>query len=353
MKKLLLLILLSGCCLSGCRGRYTPPVLTAPFDNTPPPPDYSLETSWSALPTKNDNADRVPRSSGMTDIQNIATADVFFIHPTSYLKHTAKSTGWNADVTDSVTNSKTDEGSILYQASAFNGAGKVYAPRYRQAFIYSYFTPEKNKATQAFDTAYADVKRAFEYYLANYNHGRPFIIASHSQGTTHAKRLLQEYFDNEKNLSEKLIAAYLIGMDVYDTLYTVLKPCTDPFDSRCFVTWRTYARNYYPPWYQKPSREAVCTNPLTWRTDSIYAERDLNVGGILRRFDKVIPRLSDAQVQDGVLRIHKPHFPGRIFFNFKNYHIVDYNLFYFNIRDNARDRVRMFNDARPGESGLK
>ena len=33
-------------------------------------------------------------------------------------------------------------------------------------------------------------KAAFQYYLEHYNNGRPFIIASHSQGTYHAKRLI-------------------------------------------------------------------------------------------------------------------------------------------------------------------
>jgi len=350
MKSLNLLIFLVVVTIYGCKGRYTPPVLVTAFENTPAPPDYSRESAWAALPDKADNADKVPSSSGMKDMQQDAIADVFFIHPTSYLRNTTLSTGWNADVNDNEVNLKTDEGSILYQASAFNGAGKIYAPRYRQAFIYSYYTPEKDKSVRAFDTAYTDVKNAFEYYLANYNQGRPIIIASHSQGTSHAIKLLRDYFDNDNQLSEKLIAAYIIGMDVYDTLYTTLKPCRDPFDSRCYLTWRTFAKDYYPPNYERPVREAVCTNPLTWKTDSVYAGNELNSGGILRNFNKVIPQLSDAQVKDGVLRINKPNFPGTMFFNFKNYHIVDYNLFYFNIRNNARDRVRMFKDARPGQT---
>jgi hypothetical protein len=62
--------------------------------------------------------------------------------------------------------------------------------------------------------------------------------------------------------------------------------------------------------------------------------------------------LSDAFVQDGVLRINKPHFTGKAFFNFTNYHIVDYNLFYFNIRENAATRVKMFKDVKNGDRSL-
>jgi hypothetical protein len=42
------------------------------------------------------------------------------------------------------------------------------------------------------------VKTAFLYYLQHYNNGRPIIIASHSQGATHGKRLLKEFFDGKE-----------------------------------------------------------------------------------------------------------------------------------------------------------
>ncbi len=324
-----------------CRGRYVPPVLNVPFSNGPPTPDYSLATSWAALPGMKDSADRVPAHSHQKDLQNKADADVFFIHPTSFLKKTEKSQEWNADINDAVLNLETDKGSILNQASIFNGAGRVYAPRYRQAFIYSYFSEDKSSGKQALDLAYTDVKSAFQYYLDNYNKGRPFIIASHSQGTTHAIKLLHDFID-DKPLADKMIAAYIVGMDVYDTLYTKLKPCGDANETGCYITWRTYAYDYFPQGYVMPERLPVCTNPLTWTITGELAPREMNKGGVLWKFDKVIKQLCDAQVKDGVLRIHEPRFHGRAFFNFKNYHIVDYNLFYFNVRENAINRTEKY-----------
>jgi hypothetical protein len=73
----------------------------------------------------------------------------------------------------------------------------------------------------------------------------------------------------------------------------------------------------------------------------------LNRGGILRNFDKVLTNLSDAQVLDGVLRISEPRFNGRIFYNIKNYHVVDFNLFYMNIQQNTILRSRMMTDVKP------
>lgn len=337
------LIFLLFILIYGCTGKFVPQVLTIPFETGPSIPDYSLTSSWAALPEIKDSADCVPGESGMSDNQSIAGADVFFIHPTSFLKRTELSTGWNANIHDSLINLETDKGSIKNQASPFNGAGRIYAPRYRQAFIYSYFDGGKENGKKALDLAYEDVKSSFSFYLDNFNKGRPFIIASHSQGTTHAIRLLQEYIDG-KPLSQKMIAAYIIGMDVYDTLFTSLKPCENSGETNCYITWRTYAVGYYPPGYIMPSRLSVCTNPLNWKITTEYASREMNKGGILWNFNNVIENISDAQVGDGVLRVNEPRFRGRAFFNIKNYHIVDFNLFYFNIRENAMERVKKYSE---------
>ena len=95
------------------------------------------------------------------------------------------------------------------QASAFNGCCNVYAPRYRQANIFAYFGSEEERES-ILGFAYQDVKTAFEYYLNNYNNGKPFVLASHSQGTHHSMHLLSDIIDNS-DLYERMVAAYLIG----------------------------------------------------------------------------------------------------------------------------------------------
>ena len=70
--------------------------------------------------------------------------------------------------------------------------------------------PRTTRPRAAFELAYSDVLRAFDYYLAHENHGRPFILASHSQGSLHALRLIQERLAG-KPLQKQLVAAYLIG----------------------------------------------------------------------------------------------------------------------------------------------
>ena len=182
----------------------------------PTAPDYSKKENWAALPTEKDQADRTPDPT-LLDLQATAAADVFWLHPTTYTKKRGNIL-WNAPINDPELNKTTDDGTILNQASIFNGAGKIYAPRYRQAHIQAYYTKNKMASKQAFELAYSDVKSAFEFYLKEYNpinsttgKRRPIVIAAHSQGTNHATQLLKDYFDG-KELQENLVAAYLLSL---------------------------------------------------------------------------------------------------------------------------------------------
>ena len=66
--------------------------------------------------------------------------------------------GWNADINNNNLNNKTDNSTILYQASVFNKYCRVFAPRYRQANLKAFFTPDSDSAKQSLDLAYEDVK---------------------------------------------------------------------------------------------------------------------------------------------------------------------------------------------------
>jgi hypothetical protein len=227
----------------------------------------------------------------------------------------------------------------LYQASAFNEY-RVFAPRYRQAHLRSYYS-ESKEASNAFDTAYEDIKAAFTYYLINYNNNRPLIIASHSQGTTHALRLLKEFMET-RSVSDKLVAAYLVGMYIPGDYSTILPICKDSIDVRCLCAWRSFQTNYIPSYVKNEKEPSLVVNPLTWTTANTYASKTINKGAVLRNFNKVYTGVADAKIEGGVLWINKPQFPGSLFVRMKNYHIADINFFYVNIRENVRQRVERY-----------
>jgi hypothetical protein len=302
-----------------------------------PAPDYSLDTYWAASPFKKDPSDSIPFPL-QASYRKDSSVDVFFLHPTTF--GSRKDTAWNADINDPQVNARTDYTTILYQASAFN-AYRVFAPRYRQANIRAYFTKDTANALRAFELAYQDIADAFRYYLEHYNGGRPIIIASHSQGSTHAERLLKEFFDG-KPLQHQLVAAYVIGMAIPKSSFRSLTACSDSSMTGCLVGWRTFEKGFEPEFVKLEKGNSLVTNPLNWTTDSTYADKSMNMGAVLSKFNTVIPGVTDAQIHGGVLWIHKPHFPGSIFYRSKNYHIGDINLFYVNIRENLITRIRAF-----------
>lgn len=300
------------------------------------PGAYANLDMWAAHPQKQDPSDRVPKPLRRTFSKD-TTVDVFFVHPTSF---TGPQNGrWNADLNDAVLNEKTDKESIQFQASVFNRY-QVFAPRYRQAHIESYYTSDTAQAAAAFDLAYQDVKTAFQFYLDHYNHGKPVILASHSQGTTHAKRLLKEFFDN-KPLQKQLVAAYILGMAVEPDFFTNLQPCRDSLATGCYLAWRTFRRGAEPS-SKAWTRKSVVVNPLNWKSDTSYAPVSLHQGAILTKFNKVYHKVDDAQVHNDLLWISRPQFPFSRFFNTTNYHVGDINLFYLNIRTNVDQRVQQY-----------
>ncbi len=302
-------------------------------------PDYSNLNYWAAHPWKWDPSDSVPTPLKNSYINDSAT-DVFFIHPTTLIDN--NDDRWNAPIDDSIINTKTDYSTILYQASVFNQNCRVFSPRYRQAHLRAFFNDNKLKDSLAFEMAYSDIKKAFEYYLTNFNGGRPIIIASHSQGTIHAGRLLKEYFEG-KNLQKKLICAYLIGMPTPENYFTKIPPCKDSLSTGCFVGWRTFKKNYIDTVYiSKEKFRSIVTNPLTWTTTFSYASSTINTGGVLKNFNKINKGVVDAQIHNNILWTCKPKFFGNIFLTKKNYHVGDINLFYTNIRENVNTRIKMF-----------
>jgi len=312
--------------------------------------DYAQSGNWAALPQKKDPSDSVPRP--LINLDFPATdADVFFIHPTTFFNKALLSSDaaaealpldlWNASLDDSALNNKTDNSPILYQASIFNASGQVYAPRYRQANYSAYFSPDKAAAAKAFDFAYQDVKNAFEYYLQHYNNGRPIIIASHSQGTTHAKRLMREFFDG-KPLATQLVAAYLVGMPVEKDYFVSIPVCTNPTQTGCFCSWRTLREGYLTEYIKKETLEVVVTNPLSWDTSAAPVGRNKNKGAVLSKFNKVLKNTTGGRVVNNVLWVNKPKFLGGFLLKRKDYHIGDLNLFYVNVRENIKQRITTY-----------
>ena len=98
--------------------------------------DYSKLENWAAHPYKKDPSDSIPSLLSQNILQD-SSVDVFFLHPTTYFDNSLvsdppsdfNSPMWNSNLLNRSINNKTDNSTILYQASIFNSAGRVFAPR--------------------------------------------------------------------------------------------------------------------------------------------------------------------------------------------------------------------------------
>lgn len=331
-----------------------PPSFAFDRGKSPPAPDYGRRESWAALPGIADAADVTPPGVSAID-QAKAPADVFFIYPTVYFARDH----WNAEISDPVYRKAVDDLPLRSQATVFNGCCAIYAPHYRQMTLGGYVKWSANSEA-AMDLAYADVARAFDQYLRTWNNGRPFIIAAHSQGSRIARRLIAERIDGTP-LAQRMIAAYLIGHWIEQSWFDSrrdIKPCASRSDLGCVVTYSVFEEgrdatrqrlllgrtSNYPP--ERIRQPYVCINPLEWSRGSARVDRSWNAGawmpgeGVESALE---PQLVSARCDDGAVYISKP---GKAYVDraipFGNYHNVDYNLFWMNLRQNAVERVAAF-----------
>ena len=135
-------------------------------------------------------------------------------------------------------------------------------------------------------TPYADITAALDCYFENYNHGRPFILASHSQGSGICSLVLENYFREHPGYYERMVAAYIIGFSVTrDDLKANphLKFASGESDTGVIISWNTegpknIAENA-PNAVVRPN--AVCINPLNWKLDDTYAPAGENLGSLV------------------------------------------------------------------------
>lgn len=309
-----------------CRSSY----LTETFEESKAPlrPNYQEEKNWAVLPSK--YTKKLKEVAGNTTLE----ADVFYVYPT--LISGKKDIRWNVAADDTLQKELVLNKAVHFQASAWATSGTIYVPYYRQAHIRSYRMLNSG-GEEALKLAYTDIKAAFKTYLEKYNNGKPIIIASHSQGTTHTTLLLKEFFDN-KPLQKQLVAAYLIGIGTKKDEFKTIHEMSTPNETGGFVSWNTYKKNKFPKKYENWFKGKVSTNPITW-DDTKLTKRAAHKGFLFSN-DKIYDKALKLEVIDGMVWTTLPRFPLRIFLMFKkNYHVGDVNLFWKDIQENAELRA--------------
>ena len=319
------------------------------------PGAYRDDRMWLARPTLRGNA-ALWTPAGYRARTAPGGAAVFFLHPTSYLNRAH----WNAPLDDREAN---DRAALFLraQASAFNEAGEIWAPRYRQATFGAFLT-DRRAAEQALRLAYGDVLAAFDAFLAEAGPDRPIILAGHSQGALHLTHLLKDRVAGTP-LARRIVAAYVVGWPVSlvtDIGRMGLPACTAPDQRGCVLSWQSFAEPADPTLIRevydrstgfdgRPRRGTpmLCTNPLTGMgsgTGGGAAPATANLGTLYPNSDlsgaTITPGRVPARCDDrGLLLIGSPPDVGPYTLPGNNYHVYDYSLFWANVRADAARRL--------------
>lgn len=311
----------------------------------PPAPDYGLREAWALLPAQ-------PRTPGAND----PPADVFFVSPTTY----DGGDHWNAPTDDAKADRVFRQVMAPNYAGPFVRVGRLFAPRYRQASLYSLLTLRED-AKEARRFAYADVAAAFRRYVADYNDGRPFVIVGVEQGGTLAARLLAEEVADNLPLRERFAGAYLIET-VVPADAAPIPPCAGPRQAGCLAAWASaYERDPERAqaivdrsliWREGQldnlhGRIPVCFNPLLGATTDTPAPAKLSLGaanasglewGARPAF---LTRQVSARCDKGILRVSRPRSaslkPTGTWADRRK--VAPYNLFYADLEADAKGRV--------------
>ncbi len=299
--------------------------------------DYAKHEHWLSLP---DNPAKA--------------VDIFYLYPTA----------WNPDsVTNplycEIDNPSMIEGSAYAfskQATAFETAGNIYAPYYRQSNAYrTLILPEDQRWDVLAQVPAVDAAAAFDYYINHYNNGRPFILAGHSQGANVLLFLLSEYMVSHPEVYSRMIAAYVIGYPVTADFMAAnkhLKFAGGPDDTGVIISYNTQS-----PKVAKGTNIVVgnniglVINPINWKRDETLAPASESLGSdwvdANNSFVKVL-NLADARIdlKQGVLICSSVNDSAMYKISggmgLGIYHGFDIPFYYYNLRQNAERRVSKF-----------
>ncbi len=337
MKKLISFILMAImicsllCACSEKKDPNIPPVKGDDIKTT----DYSDKNNWINIPD--------------TDYE----VDVFYLYPTAWTRQEGEP--YYCEIDNA---SLRAGGAYIYtgQAAAFETVANVYAPYYRQidaAWVLEKPLPEGEKYFEGLPLA--DAIAAFEYYLENYNNGKPFILAGHSQGSSVTKGILKYYMAEHPEVYERMVAAYVIGFYITEEeleAYPHLKFAEGADDTGVIISWNIEAPGTTVNPLIPDGATPISINPITWTRGEETVSAEQSLGSLIaNRAEQTITPM--GSIADATVNLERgtvicstvdvdTYAPGNALFPRGVYHMQDYGFYFYDIRANAANRIEKY-----------
>ena len=278
--------------------------------------------------------------------------DVVYFYPTTFSKVSDDAPDV-ADITDESMRSGAQR-ELKNQASVFIEDCNIYAPFYRQVNAAYALTLSDEEADDLLRySASQDPSAALDYYFENYNNGKPFILAGHSQGSQILTMILSDYMKVHPEHYKKMIAAYVIGYSVTDKYLAAnphLKFAEGADDTGVIISYNTEGPANKDQHNAVVTDGAISINPINWKKDDTYAAKEENLGS-LNIDGEIEKNLADAKIdlERGVVvcetadsAVYAIPEAAHALFGPESYHGYDYGLYYMNLRENAKVRIEAF-----------
>ena len=284
----------------------------------PAPPDWSDAAAWYI------SAPEAP------------AADIFYILPTCVWDWTTED-GQSCRYSDYT---RTDHieaflPSVELAEDIFaQGQYGFYCPYYRQISLNVWMDGEA-AVEELFPLSMEDVSAAFDYYLDNYNEGRPFVLAGFSQGGKAVVELVKHL---PTPAYERMVAAYAIGYRVSDEELAQspqLRPAVDSTGTGTIICYNSVATPEAACAVLSPSD--ICINPVNWTTGATPAELNDSVT-VTVDTDHHLLIVDGLDPEQYWLPSLAP------MFSKGNYHLQELTLYQDHLRRNTALRVRNFSD---------
>ena len=276
------------------------------------------------------------------------TVDVFYLYPTAWRK--TNPTDPNICEVNNLSMLLGSKSAFARQATAFETVANVFAPYYRQAdatYTLGLAEAEREKVIAAEPSI--DGLAAFDYYIKNKNNGRPFILAGHSQGSNVLLNVLSDYMAKNPDVYKRMVAAYVIGYSVTSTYLAKnphLKFATGADDTGVIISYNTQSPDLAAGKNPVVLPSALVINPITWTISSVLADKSMGLGSFMP-VDGVftqVPQYADALVDAAKGALITTADPTGLTLGFGPgvYHSYDYPFYYFNLRENAGNRISKY-----------
>ena len=287
--------------------------------------------------------------------EQVKPYDTFYIYPSVFYDNSE-----GVPIVCDIDEKKMDAGApVIYeeQGPTFETSTNVFAPYYRQMnlAIGSKATPEEREKTLT-GTPLEDLCAALDYYFENYNHGRPFIFAGHSQGSQMISYIFSKYMGEHPEYLNRMIAAYVIGYSITDDYLAKnkhLKFAEGAEDTGVIISWNTEGTGNKDKKNFVVLDGAISINPINWKRDDTYAPASENLGARIKNETtgeyEIIPEAADARVdtERGVVvtttNVVKPIDESLgLGFGPESFHEQDYTLYFNNLKENVAKRCAAY-----------